>query len=52
VDSAQVRAGDLINSKFNSEEIEFFCPTKEVAFAVWHDEIRSGNGISTLDGNR
>jgi hypothetical protein len=27
------------------EEIEFFCPTREVAFAAWHDEFDSETGF-------
>jgi hypothetical protein len=27
------------------EEIEFFCPTKEVAFAAWHDEFHPETGF-------
>jgi hypothetical protein len=27
------------------EEIEFFCPTKDVAFAVWHDEFDPETGF-------
>ena len=26
-------------------EIEFFCPTREVAFAAWHDEFDSETGF-------
>jgi hypothetical protein len=27
------------------EEIEFFCPTKEVAFAAWNEEFDPGTGF-------
>jgi hypothetical protein len=27
------------------EEIEFFCPTREVAFAAWHDEFDPETGF-------
>jgi hypothetical protein len=30
------------------EEIEFFCPTSEVAFAAWHDESDSETGFPRL----
>ena len=27
------------------KEMEFFCPSKEVAFAVWHDEFDPETGF-------
>jgi hypothetical protein len=27
------------------EEMEFFCPSKEIAFAAWHDEFDSETGF-------
>lgn len=28
----------------NRQAIEFFCPSKEIAFAAWHDEFDSETG--------
>jgi hypothetical protein len=29
----------------NREEMEFFCPSKEIAFAAWHDEFDPETGF-------
>jgi hypothetical protein len=29
----------------NREEMEFFCPSKEIAFAAWHEEFDPETGF-------
>jgi len=29
----------------NRKEMEFFCPSKEIAFAAWHDEFDPETGF-------
>lgn len=33
----------------NRKEMEFFCPSKEIAFVAWHDEFDPENGLSKVD---
>jgi hypothetical protein len=30
----------------NRDELEFFCPSKEIAFAAWHDEFDPETGFT------
>lgn len=32
-----------------SREVEFFCPTREVAFAAWREEFESRDWISSFE---